>query len=191
LSADRVLANAILEASGKPNDPNDNSAWNAGALYTFHALDIVPIPAYTSFMASTLQSPCLCDALRQASRTVTRLYDDALRPVGLRITQFSILAYLLREGEVRVRDLGAGLWLEETTLTRSLRPLEQQGWVQIRAGEDRREKYISLTASGLELLKRAAPLWQSAQEQLRERVSMTTWDTMFRGLPKLAEAAAS
>src|ERR1700712_4233638 len=96
-------------------------------------------------MAATIQNACLCDALRKATRAVTRMYDDALRPVGLRITQFSVLAHLAQHGEVRVRDLGAGLLLEETTLTRSLRPLEQQGWVQSRAGDDRREKYVSIT----------------------------------------------
>jgi DNA-binding MarR family transcriptional regulator len=139
----------------------------------------------------TYQTHCLCDALRKTTRMVTRAYDDALRPVGLRITQFSVLAHLAKHGEVRVGDLGAGLMLEETTLTRSLRPLEQQGWVDMRAGEDRREKYISITPSGRALMKRAAPLWLGAQKQMNERVSPTTWEALFRGLPKVAEAAAS
>jgi DNA-binding MarR family transcriptional regulator len=142
-------------------------------------------------MTVTYQTPCLCDALRKTARMVTRSYDDALRPAGLRITQFSVLAHLLKNAEVRVRDLGAGLMLEETTLTRSLRPLEQQGWVQLRAGDDRREKYVSITAAGRELMKKAAPLWVAAQKQMNERISATTWDAMFRALPKVAEAAAS
>jgi DNA-binding MarR family transcriptional regulator len=143
-----------------------------------------------AIMSITLQTPCLCDALRKATRRVTRMYDDALRPVGLRITQFSVLGYLSRHGEVRVRDLGAGLTLEETTLTRSLRPLEQQGWLQLRAGDDRREKYVSITPSGKELLKRAAPLWLAAQQRMSERISASNWDAMFRSLPKIEQAAA-
>src|ERR1700754_1392122 len=137
--------------------------------------------AYTGFMADPIATSCLCDALRQTTRRVTRTYDDALRPVGLRITQFSVLAYLAREGEARVRDLGAGLLLEETTLTRSLRPLEQQGWLKVRPGEDRRERYVSITERGRGLLARAVPLWQGAQQRMRERVSASTWDAMFRG----------
>jgi len=118
------------------------------------------------------------------------MYDEALRPLKLRVTQFSVLAYLEREGESRVRDLGAGLLLEETALTRSLRPLEEQGWVQSRAGTDRRERYVSITRSGQKLLTKAQPLWSGVQERLRERISTTTWDAMFHGLPKVAVAAS-
>src|SRR5258707_8035564 len=88
--------------------------------------------------------PCLCNALRQASRAVSRLYDDELRGVGLRTTQYSLLRYLQRCGEVRQRDLGALTSLDETTLTRNLRPLIDAGWVAIDAGPDRREKLVSL-----------------------------------------------
>ena len=78
-------------------------------------------------------TPCLCNALRQATRSVTRLYDDELRGVGLRTTQFSLLRRL-RPGEVRQRDLGGLTSLDETTLTRNLRPLIAAGWVAIRPG---------------------------------------------------------
>ena len=67
-------------------------------------------------------TPCLCNALRQASRAVSRLYDDELRGVGLRVTQHALLRCLSRTGEVRQRDLGSLTSLDETTLTRNLRP---------------------------------------------------------------------
>jgi DNA-binding MarR family transcriptional regulator len=117
------------------------------------------------------------------------MYDDALRPVNLRITQYSVLAYLASQGESRVRDLGAGLHLEETTLTRSLRPLEEQGWVQSRAGDDRRERYVSITRAGQKLLDRARPLWAEAQTRMRERISAGAWDALFRNLPKVTAAS--
>ena len=88
-----------------------------------------------------------------------------------------------------MRDLGSQLLLEETTLTRSLRPLEEQGWVKSRPGEDRRERYFSITSEGKKLLARAVPLWNQVQDQLRERMSESTWDTLFRALPKVAHAA--
>jgi len=134
-------------------------------------------------------SSCLCDSLRQTTRVVTRMYDDALRPVGIRITQYCVLSYLAVNGEARVRDLGTGLFLEETTLTRSLRPLEEQGWVQSRPGKDRRERYLSLTREGQKLLVKALPLWKGVQERLRERISTTTWNVLAHSLPKVANAA--
>lgn len=128
--------------------------------------------------------------LRQSTRAVTRLYDEALRPVELRITQYTVLEYIGALGEARVRDLGKALGLEETTLTRSLATLETRGWVQSRPGEDRRERLVSLTTSGKHLLAKARPLWESAQERMREHLPKAAWDQLFRGLARVAEAAA-
>jgi DNA-binding MarR family transcriptional regulator len=69
---------------------------------------------------------------------VSRLYDAELRGVGLRTTQYSLLRRLRAAGEVRQRDLGGLTSLDETTLTRNLRPLIDAGWVAIRPGKDRR-----------------------------------------------------
>src|SRR5262245_26881786 len=97
------------------------------------SLDDCRLYAYTCSMKTERQqpmaSPCLCNALRQASRAVSRLYDQELRGVGLRTTQYSLLCHLRRTGEVRQRDLGGLTSLDETTLTRNLRPLIDAGWV--------------------------------------------------------------
>src|SRR5262249_56154239 len=92
--------------------------------------------------------PCLCNALRQASRAVSRLYDEELRSVGLRTTQYSLLSQLDRWGEVRQRDLGGRTSLDETTLTRNLRPLIDSGWVALGSAQDRPEKLVRLTPAG-------------------------------------------
>src|ERR1700722_4620122 len=78
--------------------------------------------------------PCLCLALRQASRAVSRLYDEELRSIGLRTTQYSLLQLLRRSGEVRQRDLAGLTMHDETSLTRSLRPLVDARWVAVRTG---------------------------------------------------------
>lgn len=65
-------------------------------------------------------SPCVCTTLRMVTRAVTQLYDDALRPGGLRITQFSILASIARAGAANLRQLEDELAIDQTTLTRSL-----------------------------------------------------------------------
>jgi DNA-binding MarR family transcriptional regulator len=124
---------------------------------------------------------------------VSRLYDDELRSVGLRTTQFSLLRRLRRAGEVRQRDLGGLTFLDETTLTRNLRPLIAAGWVAIRPGEDRREKLVRLTDAGAAKLDEAEPAWERAQERLRSRMPKRTWsnllDHLLPELTRLADAA--
>jgi DNA-binding MarR family transcriptional regulator len=134
-------------------------------------------------------SPCLCNALRQASRAVSRLYDDELRGVGLRTTQYSLLRYLKHFGGVRQRDLGASTSLDETTLTRNLRPLIDAGWVAIETGADRREKLVRLTDAGVAKLAKARPAWERAQERLRSRLPKADWSSLFALLPGLARLA--
>jgi DNA-binding MarR family transcriptional regulator len=134
-------------------------------------------------------SPCLCNALRQASRAVSRLYDDELRSAGLRTTQYSLLCYLKHSGAVRQRDLGAMTSLDETTLTRNLRPLIDAGWVAVDAGEDRREKLVRLSAAGAAKLREARPAWERAQERMRSRLPKTEWSRLLALLPDLAQLA--
>ena len=130
-------------------------------------------------------TPCLCNALRQATRAVSRLYDEELRGVGLRTTQYSLLRRLSAAGEVRQRDLGGLTSLDETTLTRNLRPLIDGGWVATRPGEDRREKLIRLTDAGAAKLREARPAWERAQERLRSRLPKGTWASLLDLLPEL------
>ena len=130
-------------------------------------------------------TPCLCNALRQTSRAVSRLYDEELREVGLRTTQFSLLRYVRRLGEVRQRDLGKAISLDETTLTRNLPPLIDSGWVEANPGDDRREKLIRLTKAGESILRKAGPAWERAQKRLRSRVPQGTWSSLMNLLPEL------
>ena len=134
-------------------------------------------------------APCLCNALREASRAVSRLYDGELRGVGLRTTQYSLLRHLRRAGEVRQRDLGGLTSLDETTLTRNLRPLIDAGWVAVGTGEDRREKLVRLTEAGAAKLREARPAWERAQARLRSRLPEATWSSLLDLLPELTRLA--
>jgi DNA-binding MarR family transcriptional regulator len=134
-------------------------------------------------------TPCLCNALRQATRAVSRLYDEEMRGVGLRITQYSLLRVLRRAGEVRQRDLGRLTSLDETTLTRNLRPLLKSGWLAVRPGEDRREKLFTITAAGVAKLEEALPAWERAQQRLRSRLPEGTWSGLLDLLPELTRLA--
>jgi DNA-binding MarR family transcriptional regulator len=136
------------------------------------------------------QSLCLSGALRRASRAVSRIYDEEFREVGLKSTQYSLLVSLSRVGEVRQGDLGELTCLEETTLTRNLRLLISAGWVDVRAGKDRREKWIRTTAAGNEILAKARPAWLRAQERLKQALPEGVWQSIMTTLPVVTQAAA-
>ena len=107
---------------------------------------------------------CNCLALRQAARHVTQFYDEFLAPIGLRSTQYSILARLQRRGPMTVNALAAEMVMDRTTLGRNIQPLQRDGLVAVGRGkEDRRSKAISLTASGASQLREAMKAWSQAQ----------------------------
>lgn len=109
---------------------------------------------------------CACFNLRKAARAVTQLYDEALRPAGLRATQFTLLVSLRMRGRVAVTDLAEAAVMDRTTLTRNLQVLQKRGLLRFRPGEDRRVREVSLTARGHAALVRAYPLWERAQAEV-------------------------
>ena len=129
---------------------------------------------------------CLCGALRQASRAVSRLYDEELRGVGLRTTQYSLLKVVAKAGQVRQGDLSGLTSLDETTLTRNLRPLLDARWIATRSGDDRREKLITITEAGTAKLAEAGPAWQRAQARMQKLLPEDTWQRLLAVLPELA-----
>jgi DNA-binding MarR family transcriptional regulator len=109
---------------------------------------------------------CTCLAVRQAARHVTQFYDQYLAPVGLRTSQFSILARLRRRGSVTINELAAELVMDRTTLGRNILPLEREGLISIAPGRtDRRSKELKLTEAGLERLRAASEGWNKAQKR--------------------------
>jgi DNA-binding MarR family transcriptional regulator len=135
--------------------------------------------------------PCACASLRRAARAVTQLYDQELRGAGQRATQFSLLAVLARRDGITQGQLGELLALDSTTLSRTLRPLEGEGWIESRRGEDRRERQWQLTASGRRQLERGRPFWERAQRRLRDRLGATAFAALLSELPTVTKAARS
>lgn len=115
----------------------------------------------------SIQIPCYCGTLRQATRTLTTLYDARLAPAGIRSTQFIILETLSHLHEVRIRDLEGILAMDQTTLTRGLALLARRGLVAVVGRPSGREKNWGLTAEGAAILRAAKPLWEAAQAEIR------------------------
>lgn len=133
--------------------------------------------------------PCACASLRRAARAVTQMYEDALRPGGLRATQFTLLQVLERRGEMIQAELGGFLAIDSTTLTRTLAPLAKQGLLRQRPGRDRRERIWSITPAGKRRLARLMPAWQEVQARLRSRVGEPAWGALLSELAGVAAAA--
>jgi DNA-binding MarR family transcriptional regulator len=129
---------------------------------------------------------CVCSAVRRVDRVLNRLYDEALRPSGLTTTQYALLSTLSRAGRPLTHgELVAQQEVAGTTLSRTLKPLARDGWVRIVPGEDRRTRYVAITAAGKAILEEARPLWRSVQEHVVTEVG----PERVERLAELAEVA--
>jgi DNA-binding MarR family transcriptional regulator len=113
-------------------------------------------------------SPCHCTRLRRAAQRVTQLYDAALDGTGLKITQFSLLRAIEREGEPALGRLSKATGLDRSTLGRDARVLRRAGLVALGHGTDGRTTVVSLTEAGRERLRAALPHWERTQRRLDE-----------------------
>ncbi len=132
--------------------------------------------------------PCMCANLRRASRALTQLYDDALRPLGLRATQFTVLQALSLAGEVSQGTLGEILAMDSTTLTRTLEIMKRRGWIAKRFGKDRRQRRLYLTQNGTAQLRGATPAWENVQAKLRIELGDKRWQDLLHLTHKVASA---
>ncbi|MEO0533318.1 MAG: MarR family transcriptional regulator [Cyanobacteria bacterium P01_A01_bin.123] len=123
------------------------------------------LPAESALVA---RDYCLCNHLRKADRVIRQIYDEALRPYGLKATQFTLLNAIRLREPIKQTDLAERMVTDRTTLTRNLSSLERQGLVQFQSGADRRVKEISLTAQGHQRLAEAYPHWKQAQTKTEE-----------------------
>jgi len=109
---------------------------------------------------------CLAVRLRRMNRAVTAIYDDAIRPLGVKISQLNILVVADRRGEPTPSDVGRILHLEASTLSRNLERMRRRGWIEsVPSAGDGRLQPFRLTDSGRRLLSEAHPMWKNAQEK--------------------------
>jgi DNA-binding MarR family transcriptional regulator len=111
---------------------------------------------------------------------MTQRYDEALRSVGLTITQFTILQAVSLAGDITQGTLGEILAMDSTTLTRTVGIMSRRGWISKVYGTDRRERRLRLTRSGKSELNRAVPYWQRSQESLRNQLGKERWEDLAK-----------
>ncbi|MFC7048552.1 MarR family winged helix-turn-helix transcriptional regulator [Emcibacter nanhaiensis] len=111
---------------------------------------------------------CVCLNIRKASRAVTRLYDEALQGTGVRYTQLIILMVLDHLDNITVSGLAEELVMDTSTVARNLRPLEKQKLISVIPGKDRRQRIVSLTDKGHDVVKDGLQHWRVAQQKITE-----------------------
>jgi DNA-binding MarR family transcriptional regulator len=128
---------------------------------------------------------CACFNLRKVTRAVTQLYDEMLRPAGLRATQFSLLVAVRMAGPVGVTRLAEITVMDRTTLTRNLELLQKQGLIEVAVGTDRRSRIVTITAQGNAAIAQAMPFWKKAQLHVVNSLGQERWADMLMDLGEL------
>ncbi len=123
-------------------------------------------------------SLCACTNLRRAARTLTHLYDRALEPAGLKVTQFALLRAALRHGPASISKLAAEVHLDRTTFGRNIALLERAGLVALSPGEDLRQRTVMLTGRGKRAVDTAVPLWEQVQEKVTKTLGRSRLDQL-------------
>jgi DNA-binding MarR family transcriptional regulator len=108
---------------------------------------------------------CIAVRLRVLNRVVTKVYDDALRPLGIKVSQLNILVVAAKLGLARPAQVCDILQLDTSTLSRTVERMRGKGWLEVVPGEDARAQPFRLTTQGMRLLARAVPAWEAAQRQ--------------------------
>ncbi|MFT4570601.1 MAG: DNA-binding MarR family transcriptional regulator [Hyphomicrobiaceae bacterium] len=134
-------------------------------------------------------SRCACLNLRQAARAITQLYDEALRPTGLRATQLAVLGTAKGSPCISVCKLAELLVLDRTTLTRNLKPLEKRGLIRVETCDDRRTRSICITDEGSEVLAQAIPLWEAIQQRVVGELGLQRYDRLVDDLTETVRIA--
>ncbi len=122
---------------------------------------------------------CINLSFRKATRVISKIYDRELADCGLKCTQFSILRATYLLNQTTNAQLQDRLVLDQTTLTRGLKPLIRDGLIQAEPGLDRRQRILSTTTKGKDLYRRAEKRWHRAQELMRKRLGQDKTEQMM------------
>src|SRR3954466_5717285 len=144
----------------------------------------------TTSSIETISRTCIAVRLRLLNRVVTNYYDDALRPLGLKVSQLNILVVTAKLGLARPAQVCDILQLDASTLSRNVKPLQAHGWLEVVEEEDARAQPFRLTPQGERLIEEAVPAWEEAQRQATELLGEEGIGLLDRAAKKLRESKA-
>ena len=134
---------------------------------------------------------CLAARVRILNRAITSLYDEALRPLGVKVSQTNILVATAKLGVARPGRLCEILHMDTSTLSRNAERMVAQGWLEVVPDADARTQPLRVTDSGMKLLERALPAWEQAQAQARAMLGEAGANLLLEIIQKLPAAGRS
>src|SRR5438270_13667323 len=94
---------------------------------------------------------CVAVRLRMLNRVITNIYDNALRPLDLKVSQMNILVAAAKMGTARPAEVCEYLHLDVSTLSRNVERMRARGWLEVAPDEDGRSQPFRLTPQGRKL----------------------------------------
>jgi DNA-binding MarR family transcriptional regulator len=144
----------------------------------------------TTSSIDTISRTCIAVRLRLLNRVVTNFYDDALRPLRLKVSQLNVLIVTARLGLARPAKVCEILQLDASTLSRNVKPLQAHDWLEVVPDEDARAQPFRLTPQGKRLIEKAVPAWEEAQRRASELLGDEGIALLDRAATKLRQAQA-
>ena len=145
----------------------------------------------TTPAAELIAGECLGVRVRTLNRAVTALYDEALRPHGLRVGQLNLLVAVARMEPAKPSDLCRFLRMEKSTLSRDVELMRRKGWLEVGDSGDKRARPLRVSAEGRALLDSVVPAWRQAQERVRAMLGGDVTASLGRAVDRLWKEGAT
>jgi DNA-binding MarR family transcriptional regulator len=124
-----------------------------------------------SAMTNTVEliaSECLAVRIRLLNRTVTNIFDDALRPLGVKVSQLNVLMVVAKRGSVSPGQVCRLLNMEKSTLSRNVDRMRARHWLKLTEGDSGRRQVLEIAPAGRRLIEESLPFWKAAQAKTEE-----------------------
>src|SRR5215831_5355622 len=141
-------------------------------------------------MIDKVAGECVAVRLRMLNRVITNIYDDALRPLDLKVSQMNVLVAAAKMGTARPVEVCEQLHLDVSTLSRNVERMKARGWLQVVPDEDGRSQPFRLTPQGRKLLEKAIPAWSDAQQLVKQVLGDEIVNQLNRAVKRIGAAAA-
>lgn len=142
-------------------------------------------------MIDKVAGECVAVRLRMLNRVITNIYDDALRPLDLKVSQMNILVAAAKMGTARPIAVCKHLHLDVSTLSRNVERMKARGWVEVVPDEDGRSQPFRLTPRGRRLLEKAVPAWSEAQRQVKDVLGNGFVDQLYHAMKRVNKGVAA
>src|SRR5438552_8489767 len=142
-------------------------------------------------MIDKIAGECGAVRLRMLNRVITNVYDDALRPLDLKVSQMNILVAAAKMGTVRPLEVCEYLHLDVSTLSRNVERMKARGWLEVVPDEDGRSQPFRLTPQGRKLLEKAVPAWGEAQEQVKRVLGDRFVEQLSQAMKRVGKGGAA